>query len=96
MRRHRPRNPVLLWATRSIVFRNHAPRTPEAGGTERPRFTARAVDWVSWLAEVPVRDGEPVLPADSELEAEAAPSRTIESVPGRGSLRVSLKIRHTI
>ncbi len=95
MRRQRPRNPVLLWATRSIAFRSRGPRSASAGGSERPRFTARAIDWVSWLAEVPVQDGQPAPPAEREPAAAPAASEIIEAVPGR-SIRVSLKIRHTI
>jgi len=97
MRRQPPRHPLLLWATRSIVFRTRTGPGGVANGIERPRFTARAVDWVSWLAEVPVEDED--IPARQaaapEAEASRGSSEIRESGSGR-SLRVSLKIRHTI
>jgi hypothetical protein len=97
MRRQPPRHPLLLWATRSIVFRSRAQRGAASGGSERPRFTARAVDWVSWLAEVPVEDEDIPARQAAEPEAEASPgSSELLGAASSRSLRVSLKIRHTI
>ena len=100
MRRHRPRNRVLLWATRSLVFRSDAaggggPRVRRAEpGEERPFKAARSIDWVSWLAGLPELPDALSKPPERRAE-DPAPATEPIAVPGN-SIRVSLKIRHTI
>ena len=100
MRRHRPRNRVLLWATRSLIFRSADPAGPRERRREpdeaRPSKATHEIDWVSWLAEaeLPEPAGEPAMPL-ARPSADLPASADAIQVSGN-SLRVSLKIRHTI
>ncbi len=87
-----------MWATRSIIFRRGDPGGPrerrrETGAAE-PFRPAREIDWVSWLAEIPEQIKVVALPKEPPPAAAPAGRDVIEA--SGNSLRVSLKIRHTI
>jgi hypothetical protein len=88
----------LLWATRSLVFRGGEPdalrEPPRDAGEKKPFRAARQIDWVSWLAGIPEQLEEAACEAPNSDDAPTAVEMFETS--SSGSLRVSLKIRHTI
>jgi len=88
----------LLWATRSLVFGSGEPgalrERSRADGEKKPFRAAHQIDWVSWLAGIPAK----LEKTAHETPTSYDPPADIEMLEtsSSGSLRVSLKIRHTI
>lgn len=98
MRRNRYRNPLLLWVTRSTIFRSSSLPIPRRRDHKsEPPTTAleppRDLDLVLWLVNPPDQVDKSARPMHWDGPDSPAAPRASTSA---GNLKLSLKTRHTI